>query len=77
VSLNDVFEIEEEETGPATSPLRGKRSPDRAAAAGPWRLMGQKLLRQKVAMVAGAIVLLLYLVAAFCEFLAPSLPDVS
>jgi len=77
MSLNEVFEIEEEETGPATSPLKGKRRPDRAAAAGPWRLIGQKLVRQKVAMVAGAIVLLLYLVAAFCEFLAPGLPDTS
>src|SRR6185312_17278597 len=77
MSLNEVFEIEQEETAPSTSPLRGKRRPDRAAAAGPWRLIGQKLIRQKVAMVAGAIVLLLYLVAAFCEFLAPGLPDTS
>jgi peptide/nickel transport system permease protein len=77
MSLNDVFEIEEEETAPSTSPLRGKRRPDRAAAAGPWWLIGQKLVRQKVAMAAGTIVLLLYLVAAFCEFLAPSLPETS
>ena len=77
MSLNEVFEIEQEETAPSTSPLRGKRRPDRAAAAGPWRLIGQKLVRQKVAMAAGTIVLLLYLVAAFCEFLAPGLPETS
>ena len=77
MSLNEVFEIEEEEAGPATSPLKGKRRPDRAAAAGPWRLIGQKLARQKVAMLAGTIVALLYLVAAFCEFLAPGLPETS
>ena len=77
MSLNEVFEIEDEETAPSTSPLRSKRRPDRTAAAGPWRLIGQKLVRQKVAMVAGAIVLLLYLVAAFCEFLAPGLPETS
>lgn len=77
MSLNEVFEIEQEETAPSTSPLRGKRHPERAAVAGPWRLMGQKLIRQKVAMLAGVIVLLLYLVAAFCEFLAPGLPETS
>lgn len=77
MSLNEVLEIEQEETAPSTSPLRGKRRPDRAAAAGPWRLIGQKLVRQKVAMAAGTIVLLLYLVAAFCEFLAPGLPETS
>ncbi|MDR3472134.1 MAG: ABC transporter permease [Devosia sp.] len=77
MSLNDVFEIEEEE-GPSTSPLRGKHGrADRTAAAGPWRLVGQKLVRQKVAMLAGAIVVLLYLIAAFCEFLAPGLPETS
>ena len=77
MSLNEAFEIEEEEAGPSTSPLKGKRRPDQAVAAGPWRLMGHKLVRQKVAMVAGTIILLLYLVAAFCEFLAPGLPDTS
>lgn len=76
MSLNEVLEIEEE-VSPSTSPLLGKRRSENIAAAGPWRLMGQKLLRQKVAMAAGAIVGLLYLVAVFCEFLAPGLPETS
>jgi peptide/nickel transport system permease protein len=78
MSLNEVLEIEEqEETGPATSPLKGRAVTERNASAGQWRLIGQKLIRQKVAMAAGVVILCLYLVAAFCEFLAPGLPDTS
>ena len=47
------------------------------AAIGPWRLVAGKLVRQKVAMVAGAIILFLYLVGLFAEFLAPALPMTS
>ncbi|HTJ56038.1 MAG TPA: ABC transporter permease [Devosiaceae bacterium] len=77
MSLNDVLDIEDDETGPATSPLKGRRATSGNAAAGQWRLIAQKLVRQKVAMAAGVIVLLLYLIAAFCEFLAPGSPDLS
>jgi peptide/nickel transport system permease protein len=78
MSLNEVLDIQEEdETAPATSPLKGRRVTERNAAAGQWRLISQKLLRQKVAMTAGIIVLLLYFIAAFCEFLAPGLPETS
>ena len=77
MSLNDVLDIEEEEVGPATSPLKGRPLNANTAAAGQWRLIGQKLIRQKVAMAAGIVVLLLYIIAAFCEFLAPGVPDTS
>lgn len=78
MSMNEVMEravVEEDETSPAISPLKGRTFSDRDAAAGPWRLIWQKLRRQKVAMTAGVVILLLYLVAGFCEFLAPGLPD--
>lgn len=78
MSMNEVMEREvvaEDESGPAISPLRGRRLSDRDAAAGPWRLIWQKLRRQKIAMAAGIVIVLLYLVAGFCEFLAPGLPD--
>lgn len=42
-----------------------------AAIAGQWTLMLWKFRRQKVAMAALVVVLLLYLVAIFAEFLAP------
>jgi peptide/nickel transport system permease protein len=78
MSMNEVLErevVEEDETGPAISPLKGRAVTASNAAAGPWRLIWHKLVRQKIAMVAGAIIVILYLVAAFCEFLAPALPD--
>ena len=42
-----------------------------SAVAGQWTLMAWRFQRQKVAMVSLVIVLLLYLVAALAEFLAP------
>jgi peptide/nickel transport system permease protein len=63
------------ETGPSTSPIKGGVRVGSIEAAGPWRLIWLKFVRNKVAMVAGAIIVLLYLVAAFAEFLAPALPD--
>ncbi|WP_172123656.1 MULTISPECIES: ABC transporter permease [unclassified Devosia] len=62
------------ETGPAVSSLQvGK--PIETAVAGPWRLMWAKFSRNKVALVAGVIILMLYLIGIFAEFLAPTLPD--
>jgi peptide/nickel transport system permease protein len=78
MSLNEALEYEaEDETGPATSPLKGRRVTDRNAVAGQWRLIGQKLIRQKVAMTALVVIVVLYFIAAFCEFLAPGLPQTS
>lgn len=47
------------------------------ATLGHWRLIWLKLVQQKVAMAAGAIVLLLYLIAIFADFLAPIDPQKS
>ncbi|MBN9985497.1 ABC transporter permease [Rhizobium laguerreae] len=62
--------------GPSISPLKQGKTVS-TAAVGPWRLVAGKLVRQKVAMVAGAIILFLYLVGLFAEFLAPALPMTS
>jgi peptide/nickel transport system permease protein len=62
--------------GPSISPLKQGKTVS-TAAVGPWRLIAGKLIRQKVAMVAGVIILLLYLVGLFAEFLAPGLPSTS
>ncbi|EJC67821.1 ABC-type dipeptide/oligopeptide/nickel transport system, permease component [Rhizobium leguminosarum bv. viciae WSM1455] len=62
--------------GPSISPLKQGKTVS-TAAIGPWRLVAGKLVRQKVAMVAGAIILFLYLVGLFAEFLAPALPMTS
>lgn len=65
------------ETGPAISPLkRGGRTVE-LAVAGPWTLMWSKFVRHRVAVAAGVVILIMYLIAAFAEFLAPALPDAS
>lgn len=63
--------------GPAISPLKAGGSTKSVAAAGPWKLIFGKLVRQKVAMFAGAVILVLYLIGAFAEFLAPGMPDMA
>ncbi len=64
------------ETGPAITPIKptGKREID---VAGPWTLIWLKFVRHKVAVVAGIVILVMYLIGAFAEFLAPALPEVS
>ncbi|MGO8666453.1 ABC transporter permease, partial [Rhizobium ruizarguesonis] len=59
--------------GPSISPRKQCKTAS-TAAIGPCRLVAGKLIRQNVAMVAGAIILVLYLVGLFAGFLAPALP---
>ncbi|HEY9010465.1 MAG TPA: ABC transporter permease [Devosia sp.] len=63
------------ETGPAVTSLRTGARQAEIAVAGQWTLIWQKFTRHKVAVVAGFVILALYLVALFAEFLAPGLPD--
>jgi peptide/nickel transport system permease protein len=62
------------EDRPAVSPLRPGDDPTAIAVAGQWSLIWHKFARNKVALVAGVIILCFYLVGLFAEFLAPSLP---
>ncbi len=59
---------------PMPRPSR-RRSREATVTAGQWTLMWWRFRKHKVALVSGAIVLLIYLVALFAEFLAPALPD--
>ncbi|QBI53028.1 ABC transporter permease [Streptomonospora litoralis] len=45
---------------------------DAIAAASQWRLIGLRFRRHKLAMASTAVVLVLVLVGAFCEFVAPT-----
>ncbi|WP_108397363.1 ABC transporter permease [Devosia submarina] len=65
------------EEGPAISGLKPGMDPISDAAAGQWTLIWRKFLKQKVALFCGAVILVLYLIGAFAEFLAPGLPDTS
>ena len=60
------------EDGPAISPLRPGVDPASIATSS---LIWRKFARNKVALAAGVIILLFYLVGIFAEFLAPGLPD--
>ncbi|WFE76719.1 ABC transporter permease [Roseinatronobacter sp. S2] len=63
-----------EETSPAISPLRPGDALENVAVAGQWQLIRKRFFQNKIAVAAGVIVLLLYLIAAFVEFLAPASP---
>ena len=63
------------ETGPALTPLGNVDPTVKSAVAGPWLLFWHKLSRNRIALFAGGVVVLFYLVAIFAEFLAPGLPD--
>ena len=40
-----------------------------------WQLMWMRFRRHKLALVGGIILLVLYTIAGFCEFISPYLPD--
>jgi len=75
--LTHVFvEGDSAETGPAITPIKRLKGRE-TAVAGPWALIWLKFVRNKVAVVAGIIILVMYLIGAFAEFLAPALPEAS
>jgi len=63
------------ETGPAMSALTRGADTAKDAVAGPWRLIWHKFARNRLAVASGLVILFLYLVALFAEFLAPTLPS--
>lgn len=69
-----IFIDEAPETSPATSALKPGKLIE-TAVAGPWTLIWTKFSRNKVAVVSGIIILMLFLIGLFAEFLAPTLPE--
>lgn len=65
---------EPETTSPA-APAGAEQAPQTAYVASQWRLMWWKFKRHKLAMFGGAVVIVLYLIAIFAEFLAPADPN--
>jgi peptide/nickel transport system permease protein len=47
---------------------------DQYSVASQWQLMWWKFKKHKLAMIAGPVLIFLYLLAVFCEFLSPSVP---
>jgi len=48
---------------------------ERAFVASQWQLMWWKFRRHKMALISGCVLILLYLIAVFCEFVAPYNPN--
>jgi peptide/nickel transport system permease protein len=63
------------ETGPAITPIKRDGAPANVEVAGQWTLIWYRFTRHKVAVAAGFVIILLYLIGLFAEFLAPGLPD--
>ncbi len=55
----------------AEAPTSAAEAEEKVLTASQWQLMWWKFRRHKMAMFGGAFVFLMYLCAAFCEFLAP------
>ena len=51
-----------------------RRTQDTTGMAGQWQLMWWRFRKHKLALISSIIVLLIYVMALFCEFLATSLP---
>ncbi|MEX0653077.1 MAG: ABC transporter permease [Phycisphaeraceae bacterium] len=60
---------------PSPSPAPPKQPEQAFAMASPWRLMWRRFRRHKLAMAGAAVLIIFYLAAAFCEFLAPYTPE--
>lgn len=59
------------DTDEAAVVLKGAKSADDIYAASQWRLMWRKFVRNKAAIGGGIVIVLLYIIAAFADFIAP------
>jgi len=62
-------------TGIVAEPHEFEEPNDRIVSDGQWRMIWRRFLKNRVALVSGIIILFVYFVAAFSEFLAPYPPD--
>ena len=71
------FERADQEELVADDPvvLENAAKEEKVYVASHWKLMWWRFLRHKLAIVSAILILLLYLVAAFCEFVAPYDPE--
>lgn len=67
------LDLQQPKTAPATA--RPIQTDDEVYTASQWLLMWWKFRKHRVAVVAGVVVLALYMMAIFCEFLAPGTPN--
>lgn len=65
-----------EPAGPHGSTKSRAENESRAFVASQWQLIWWRFREHKIALISGVVVILIYLVALFAEFLAPFSPDV-
>ena len=65
-------ELDVAEPGPSRSIRKTK-----ASSASQWRLMWLRFCKHKLAVVASVVILVMYLIAAFADFVSPYRPDTS
>jgi peptide/nickel transport system permease protein len=63
--------VHEVRIGSAAGPGGGETAQERYYTASQWQLMARKFRRSRLAIAGAVVIALLYVVAAFCEFLAP------
>ncbi len=74
--MMDTMNTEIGDVSPDTAPNEsGREAQTSLQLASQWRLMWWRFRKHKLALVSGIVVLLVYLVAAFVEFLAPFATD--
>ena len=64
----------ENATGPALDLHETTQESLKLEVASQWQLMWWKFRKHKLALISGAIVILFYIVALFCEFVSPTVP---
>jgi peptide/nickel transport system permease protein len=69
----EIFDLYEKLAGRGrvAEDASGDRALNDSFAASQWRLMWRKFIRNKVAIAGGTVIILLYLMAAFADFLSP------
>lgn len=73
--MTDAINISQEGAASDVSPVGQDSSAREIEVAGQWKLMWWRFIRHRAAVFAGCIVLLVYIVGLFCEFLAPLDPN--
>ena len=63
------------DTRPQTDPLAPQDQDQELELASQWQLMWIRFRRHRLALFGGSILLLLYFIAAFCEFISPHAPE--
>jgi peptide/nickel transport system permease protein len=72
--MADLAQANRMETGPAVEE-EIESGGEKVYVAPPWKLMWWRFRKHKMALISAVVLIIFYLIAAFCEFVAPYDPD--